>query len=248
MNCIIVDDDAFSMRIMTDFVRRTSYLTLVNTFNNAIDALEFIAFAGNKIQLIFLDIEMPEMSGMDFIKSIDQKETQVIIYSSQQKYALESYEYNVSDYLLKPVNYARFIKGVRRSLDNFALRSQTPTTPAATPEEDDKNVVLIKDSNGDMHRLRYSDIFFVEANENYITLYTPDAKLSIHNTLSKILKLLPPEYIVRTHRSYAIGKKYIVGADSNYIYIESSKMKKGIPIGKTFKPELKKLLTSLCIA
>ncbi len=250
MNCIVVDDDNFSLRIMSDFIRRTSYLTLVKTFDNAIDALEFIAFAGNKIQIIFLDIEMPEMSGMDFIRSIDLKETQVIIFSSHQKYALESYEYDVADYLLKPVNYARFIKAVKRATDEITVRNamSQDAKEGVEKKDEEKNIVMLKDSTGELYRIDYNDIAYIEANENYVNIFTPKTKITIHSSLVKILQLLPEDVVFRTHRSYAIGKNHIVGADSNSVKIECGKEKKEIPIGKTYKPELKKLLISFCIA
>lgn len=246
MNCIIVDDDIFSTRIMSDFIKRTSILNLVKTFDNAIDAIEFIAYAGNKIQIIFLDIEMPEMSGIDFMKSIDVNESQVIIYSSQQKYALESYEYNVADYLLKPVTYTRFIKAVQRvKADLDSRKGESKIENEAT--DDDDQMAMFKDSNGEMCRVRFADIFYIESNENYVLIVTGKQRLMVHSTLTKLLEVIPQTYVMRVHRSYAIGVKYITGADLSNIKLTCGNDVKTVPMGKTYRPELRKLLISYCI-
>lgn len=251
MNCVIVDDDAFSTRIMSEFINRTSILNLVKTFNSAIDAIEFIAYAGNKIQLIFLDIEMPEMSGIDFMKSINLTGTQVVIYSSQQKYALESYEYNVADYLLKPVTYSRFIKAVARVKSELEMYTRNKTGAAEEEkketEEEDGKVVLIRDSSGNLSRVKYSDIFYIESSENYVQVVTTQRKHIVHSTLAKFMVNIPKEYVVRVHRSFALGVRYIVGSDGMNINIANKTDKQTIPIGKTFKPELRKLLNSYCL-
>ncbi|HPI70099.1 MAG TPA: response regulator, partial [Tenuifilaceae bacterium] len=117
MKCIVIDDDDISRRVIEDFITRTSFLTLEHSFAGAIEAVNFLK-SGNKVNLIFLDIEMPEMTGIDFLNSLDQP-PQVIIVSSKEKYALKAFEYHVTDYLLKPVNYARFFKAANKALESF---------------------------------------------------------------------------------------------------------------------------------
>ena len=119
MNCIIVDDDKFSIKIIEEFVTRTEGLNLLGSFSSAVEAVNMLNQSGaNPVHLIFLDIEMPEMSGIEFLKSLNVI-PQVIIYSSEEKYALECYEYDVTDYLLKPVQYGRFIKALNRARERF---------------------------------------------------------------------------------------------------------------------------------
>ena len=119
MNCIIVDDDNFSIKIVEEFVNRTEGLNLMGSFSSAVNAVNMLNNSeATPIHLIFLDIEMPEMSGIEFLKALNVI-PQIIIYSSQEKYALESYEYDVTDYLLKPVTFGRFIKAVNRARERF---------------------------------------------------------------------------------------------------------------------------------
>lgn len=124
MNCIIIDDDKLSIKIIEEFVGRTEGLNLTGSFSSAVEAFNALTQPGaEKVDLIFLDIEMPEMSGIEFLDSLDII-PQVIIYSSQEKYALESYEYDVTDYLLKPVQFGRFIKAVNRARERFERKEK----------------------------------------------------------------------------------------------------------------------------
>lgn len=246
MNCIIVDDDLFSTRLIADFIKRTSTVDLVSTFNNAIDAIDYIAVSKEKIDIIFLDIEMPEMSGMDFIKSVDISNTQVIIYSSQEKYALESYEYNVCDYLLKPVTYARFLKSVNKAKAELAKLDQNGTTEEVTSkdkkEEEEVEEVFLRDNMSTVYKVRFNDIIYLEAQENYVAITTTTRKITVHKTMKDVLDMLPEKYITRTHRSYAIGKRFvkdIIGNELNLLLAD-----KNIPIGKSYKDNIKELISN----
>lgn len=247
MNCIIVDDDIFSTRLMSDFIRRTSILTLLNTFDNAIDAIDFLSISQKPVDIIFLDIEMPEMSGLDFIKSVNVHNTQIIIYSSQEKYALESYEYDVCDYLLKPVNYTRFHKAISKAKVALGITSnddteQNKTEQQKQPDADDCEI-YIKDNSGAIYKIRYSEIIHIEALENYISVLTPTKRITIHTTMKDFIEKMPTKFIVRTHRSHAIGKRYIKSINNNSIELLLGD--KIVPVGKSFKDVVKTLTDSI---
>lgn len=247
MNCIIVDDDIFSTRLMSDFIRRTSVVTLLNSFDNAIDAIDFLTISQKPVDIIFLDIEMPEMSGLDFIKSVDVRNTQIIIYSSQEKYALESYEYDVCDYLLKPVNYTRFHKAINKAKAALGITTADDNNEVAETEPHQSNTdaedceMYIKDNSGAIYKVRYSEIIHVEALENYISVLTPTRRVTIHTTMKDFIDKIPTKYIVRTHRSHAIGKRYIKSISNNSIELLLGD--KVVPVGKSFKDVVKTLLT-----
>ena len=240
MNCIIVDDDTFSTKLIADFIRRTSAVDLVNTFTNAIDAVDYLSITNEEINVIFLDIEMPEMSGIDFMKSVNIKNIQVIIYSSQDKYALESYEYNVCDYLLKPVNYARFLKAINKAKLALSMGDTQPDEEAAQADAGETKVVdeiVVRDNMNAMYKIRMSDIIYVEALENYVALYTTTRRLMVHTSLKCFMEKLDESYVVRVHRSFAIGVRYI--KDIVNFEITLFLADKKIPIGRSYKEVVK---------
>ena len=157
MNCIIIDDDKLSRKLIEEFVNRTGGLKLINTFSNAIDAIN--AFNRDvEIHLIFLDIEMPEMTGMEFLKSL-KYQPQIIIISAKDKYALEAFEYDVTDYILKPVSYARYLKAVDKAINRFTnkMNGKQSTNNALNTDEEGKDEIFIK-KNSSLVRIKYEDI------------------------------------------------------------------------------------------
>lgn len=235
MNCIIIDDDKLSRKLVEEFVSRTDGLKLINTFSNAIDAIN----AFNKdvdIDLIFLDIEMPEMTGIEFLKSL-KKQPQIIIISAKDKYALEAFEYDVTDYILKPISYARYFKAVDKAINRYK-RSLVNMPPAPLPhEEEGKDEIFIK-KNSSLFRIKYDDIIWVEALENYVIINTFVEKYTIHFTMKSIENKLPSNKFKRVHRSYILNINKVSVIEDNSILVESFEGAKTIPIGKSYKEKL----------
>lgn len=229
MNCIVIDDDTLSRKVLKEFIDRTDFLTLVHSYPNAVDAINGIK-NDEEIDLIFLDIEMPEMSGIDFLRSL-QNAPQVIIVSSREKYALESYEYDVTDYLLKPVSYGRFFSSVERA----RVRSQKEEVVVTDNVKDDE--IFIK-KNSSLVRLKYSDILWVEAMENYVVVNTFNEKFTIHFTMGAIHNNLPKKIFSRVHRSYIVNVRKINIIEDNSIIVKTATGSKIIPIGKSYKDVL----------
>ncbi len=189
MNCIIVDDDKLSIKVLEEYLVKTDGFENVGSFSNGVDAVNFLG-SNVEVDLVFLDIEMPEMNGIDFLNSLGSL-PQIIITSSKEKYALSSYDFDVTDYLLKPVSYARFYKSVekarkRDSLSEFKL--------------DGKDEIFIKKGSS-LIKLRFNDILWIEALENYVILNTRTDKYTIHFTMKAIEKKLPSPIFTRVHRS-----------------------------------------------
>lgn len=228
MNCVIIDDDKFSTRIIEDFIGRTDGLHLVGSYASAVDAINKMSRTdAERVNIIFLDIEMPEMSGIEFLKSLTEM-PQVIIYSSQEKYALEMYEYDVTDYLLKPVNYARFIKSINRVKERFEKKE---TLSKESTE------IFIKNNNS-LVRVKFEDILWIEALENYVVVNTFKDKFTIHFTMKSIAEKMPADKFVRVHRSFIVNMSKVKSIEDNSVIIRSETGSKVIPIGKSYKDRL----------
>lgn len=228
MNCIIIDDDKLSIKIIEEFVGRTEGLHLAGSFSSAVEAINSLNQPdAEKVDLIFLDIEMPEMSGIEFLESLDII-PQVVIYSSQEKYALESYEYDVTDYLLKPVQFGRFIKAVNRVRERFEKKE----SPVKESTE-----IFIK-NNGSLVRIKYDDILWIEALENYVVLNTFKDKYTIHFTMKSIADKMPTDKFMRIHRSFIVNFSKIKVIEDNSVVIKTDSGTKVIPIGKSYRDKL----------
>jgi DNA-binding LytR/AlgR family response regulator len=228
MDCIIVDDDRLSRRILEEFIGKTEGLSLKKSFSDAVEAINFLR-GEEEIDLIFLDIEMPEMSGIEFLNSL-RSQPQIVIFSSKEKYALNAFEYDVTDYLLKPVSYSRFIKAVDKSAARFE-RNKLSTMG--------KEEIFIK-KNSTLVRLKYNDILWVEALENYVIINTYREKFTIHFTMKAIEQKLPTSKFTRVHRSFIVNTGSIEVIEDNSVIIRTDDGTRPIPIGKSYKEKLMK--------
>lgn len=227
MNCIIIDDDALSRKVLEDLIDRTDFLTLLNSYSNAVEAMNALQ-SEEDINLIFLDVEMPEMSGLDFLKTLEDP-PQIIIVSGLEKYALEAFEYEVVDYLLKPVTIPRFYKSVNKAYKRFTEKNLLHET---------NNEIFIKKKNATLVRLSYDDILWVEALENYVIVSTFKEKYTIHFTMKAITQKLPQRKFKRVHRSYIVNISKINVIEDNSVIISYKDGSKVIPIGKSYKDKL----------
>ena len=226
MKCIIVDDDKLSCKILEGYVNKFSTLDLAGIFNDPISARN--AIAKNKdIELIFLDIKMPEMDGFDFIGSLDTPPN-IIIVSGNEEFALRAFDFNVVDFLLKPITYSRFCKAVDKTIRYFSQK-ETPTTG-------DDEIFIKKGSS--LVKLKLKDIVYVEALENYVTLHTKNDKYTIHFTMKAIETQLPSGVFIRVHRSFIINKSMIQAIKDNALDISVGNTIRTIPVGKSFKDSL----------
>ncbi len=228
MNCMILDDDGLSRRILEEFINKTEELILKYSCSDPVECINLLK-KDDSIELIFLDIEMPEMSGLDFMDSMLQQ-PQVIIFSSKGKYAVDSYNYDVTDYLLKPVSYKRFLQAIEKVNNRM---SQTQTNMAVGDE------LFIK-KNSSLVRLKYDEILWVEALENYVVFNTFKDKYTIHFTMKAIEQKLPSKKFTRVHRSFIVNTSRIDVIEDNSVIVRTEEAPKSIPIGKSYKEKLMK--------
>lgn len=228
MNCIVVDDDDMSRHMVSRCVEQTDFLKLVKLCSNAIEASNVLRT--EKVDLIFLDIEMPEMTGIEFIKNFKEK-PQIILITSHEEYAVEAFEHDVTDYILKPVNYGRFLKAVTKAKDNFDSEENNNHSTS-----EDTNIFVKVNSR--LIKIRTDDIMWIESMSDYVNILTPNGKYTVHSTMKGIIEKLPTDDFVRVHRSYIVKKDKISVIEDNTLVID----KKLIPIGKSYKDELMKSL------
>jgi len=230
LNCIIVDDDGMSLKILQTLVERTEFLDLKGAFSSSVEAAH--AIRRMKIDLIFLDIEMPDMTGLEFIKALDQK-PQIIIVSSKDKYARDAFDYDVVDYLLKPIdNYPRFLKAVFKAKDNIDTNTQLG-------KGGNDNIFIKVDSL--YVNFSLSDILWVEAYGDYVKIHTNQKTHTVYSTLKSIEGKLPSEDFVRIHRSYIVRMDKIKNIDLSNLQIEDHIL----PISNSYKPELMERIRTL---
>ena len=226
MNCIIVDDDKMSCKILEGYVNKSTSLNLVGSFSDSIAARNILT-ERNDIDLIILDIQMPEMNGFDFIVSLDLPPN-IIIVTSAEEYALKAFDFNVVDYLLKPVTYGRFCKAIDKTIRYYTRKETTNTG--------DEEIFIKKGSS--LVKLKLKDIIYIEALENYVTLNTNDDRFTIHFTMKAIENQLPSGIFIRVHRSFIINKSMIQTIKENSLDLIIGDTLKSIPVGKSFRDTL----------
>lgn len=226
MNCIIVDDDKLVIKLLEGYVKKYSALNLIGSYSDPVEARNILT-RRRDIDLIFLDIEMPEMNGFDFIGSLESPPN-IIIISSAEEYAIKAFDFNVVDYLLKPITYSRFCKAIDKTIRYFSHRE------AATSGDEE---IFIK-SGSSLVKLKLRDIIYVEALENYVTLNTNEEKYTIHFTMKAIESQLPSGLFLRVHRSFIVNKSMIQAIKENNLEINIAGTIKSIPVGKSYRDSL----------
>ena len=226
INCIIIDDDPLATMVLQELVEKTSFLNLLRTYPSAKEAIFKKEEILQNVDLIFLDVEMPDMTGIEFLSAFE-KHPFVIIVSSKKNYAVDAFEFEVTDYLTKPVSLPRFFKATDR-IFNLMLKKQHVETETA---ED----VFFKTDKG-LIRLESDDVFYIEALENYIKVFTENKIYVVHHTLKSIIEKLPQQYI-RIHRSYIINVNRIHQIQNNIVVVVINNDRKVIPVGKAYQKE-----------
>ncbi len=228
MNCLIVDDEQISREILAKLVERTTQLDLISSCENAKEARKVMA--SMKIDLVFLDVEMPGISGIDLLESIEEKPL-VIFVTSKEEYAVKAFEYDAVDYLLKPLDYARFLKATSKAKDIFESRQ--------TVQDGMTNLFVKKDNQ--LVKIRFSEILYIEASADYMLIYTESERFIVHITMKALNERLPPGDFARIHRTYTVRLDKIEGVEDNMVVIAN----KRLPIGGSYKDNLYKYLNLL---
>ena len=235
MKSILIDDEVMALEILKKLCSKVKELEVVATFSNAIDAIKYLN--SNQVDLIFLDIHMPDFSGFDFVKTL-KNPTNVVVTTSEKDFALEAFEHDfIIDFLVKPLSKSRFIKAIQKT----KIQREVPQLKNDFSEENTLLDVLYANVNRRLIKIDIPSINLVEANGDYINVKTSKKNYVIHSTLKKIENKLPSNLFVKVHRSYLINIKKIIDIQDNSVLIE----KEIIPVSRINKPELLRRLNLL---
>lgn len=242
IRCLAVDDEAYAVKIIADYINKIPFLELAGTTTSAIDALGRVQQGG--IDLVFLDIQMPDLTGIQFLKLCGSK-CKVILTTAYPEYALEGYEHDVVDYLLKPIAFDRFFKAAQKALNilqpatTVASASSTQPSVPVTDSAQQPDFMFIKgDSKNKFLKVEYDDILYVEGLKNYVSVFTAGQRIVTYQTLRDLEVDLPQPPFYRVHKSYIISLNKIRMVDGNTVYINDQ----AIPIGETYRDGFLKII------
>lgn len=215
INCMIIDDEEAAIEILTTYVAKVSSLRLVASTTNPVEGLQML----NRLQvdLVFLDIQMPDLSGLDFMKAISGN-TRVILTTAYSQYALQGYEFNVIDYLVKPIPFPRFLSAVHKAVEVLGSDKRLPTV------EVPGDFIFVKTGlKGQVQRIDLAEVSYIESAKNYVTIYHGNKKTLVYVGMKDLEEQLPRPRFLRVHRSFIIPMEDVAGLEGNKITLRSAK-------------------------
>lgn len=220
IKCVITDDEPVARKGLKEYVTKIDFLTLVG---ECVDALELnTLLKTQEVDLLFLDIEMPHLSGLDFLNSL-QNPPKVILTTAYEQYALRGYDLDVMDYLLKPISFERFVKAVNKVHDIFEKEDKAK----------DEGFFFVKNDK-QYNKIFFDDILFIESMENYVIIHTSSSKEIARSSLKNIIDLLPKDMFLQVHRSYVVNIIHIQSVDGNQLVLGTNK----IPVSKNLREDV----------
>lgn len=227
INCIAIDDEPLALEKMVNYISKVDYLNLVASFDNGLDALNFLK--DRDVDLLFLDIQMADLSGIQLIE-IMQNPPRIILTTAYSEYALKGYELDVVDYLLKPIGFDRFIKAVEKVHRLLSLEDPQSTRSKESLEREEKKFIFIK-ADYKLHKISFDEILYVEGMKDYLRVVTTEKKLMTLSSFSKLEKYLPDDNFIRIHRSYIISLDKVDQIEKQHVKIGDA----SLPISDSYK-------------
>jgi two-component system, LytTR family, response regulator len=237
LTCVILEDEPLARSLIEAYVGKVPHLQLINSFSNSLEALDFLR--ENKVDILFSDIQMPDITGIALLKILSKKPL-VILTTAYSEYAIEGYELDVFDYLLKPISFERFLKSVEKAtlrLTNPDPEKSIGNIQSAQNHEIAPNFIFIKDGTK-LIKIKLDEILYIEGLKDYVSIYTKDKKIVSLQTLKSLETQLPQNQFIRVHNSYIIAFNAIEVVDKERILIG----KNYIPISDTYKKAFKEYL------
>lgn len=229
IRCIIIEDERLAQDVIKSHLEKTDRLKLVGVYRTAPEARDILE--NGEVDLIFLDIQLPGMTGLSFLRTLSNPPL-VVFTTAYPEYALESYEFNVIDYLLKPVSYERFSKTVDKIMDGKIFK-----TPAQEAKSFSQEHIFIR-SNSKFFRVGFQDILYIQGMKDYLKIHTPEHIIITHQTMSEMENILPSDRFIRIHKSYIVAFSRIRAVFGNSVEME----KELLPIGPNYKDKLMTLV------
>lgn len=222
IKCIIIDDEPLAAEVIENYLKEFSNVEHVGSFTNPLEALELIE--SGEIEAVFIDINMPKMNGLEFIRSIEAKPS-FVITTAYREYAVESYDLDVLDYLVKPIPFNRFLK----SINKLSLKSNADRSIENAHDSAEKSFIFLK-VDKKLVRIKYDDIHFIESLKDYIKVFTSEGDFLAHKSLTSITEELPKSKFLRIHRSFTVSLDKIEALEGNSVLLKG----KRIPIGRKY--------------
>jgi DNA-binding LytR/AlgR family response regulator len=241
IRCLAVDDEAPALLILADYIGQLPFLALVGTTTNPIEALTMVQ--QGQVDLVFLDIQMPKLTGLQFLKLAGNK-CKVVLTTAYPEYALEGYENDVVDYLLKPISFERFLKAAQKALTLLPAAPAGGTVAAAAPAAPSPaasalgHMFVKGETKNKFLRINYADILYIEGLSNYVSIHLPAQRVVTYQTLKELSETLPQPPFLRVHKSFIVSLDKIRMVDGNTIYIQD----KEIPVSDTYREQLYRLI------
>lgn len=227
IKCIIIDDEPLARKGLKEYIADVDFLELIGEFDTPLKAMELLS--RGEAQLLFLDIQMPKITGLDFFKTL-QHAPPVIFTTAYPQYALEGFELDALDYLVKPISFERFFKAALRAKEFYEIREQNANTIKENKQADH---FFIKADNK-LVKILFEKILFAEALQNYVMIYTADKKYITYLTFKSVEDYLPHTQFIKTHKSYIVSAEKITGIEGNEILLGEHR----IPISRNLKDEV----------
>ncbi|MEN5231580.1 LytTR family DNA-binding domain-containing protein [Sphingobacterium faecium] len=231
---LIIDDEPIAHRIIENYCENLPHLKKKGNCYNAFEAIQFLN--ENTVDILFLDINMPKLSGFDFLKTLSNP-PKIIVTTAYKEFALEGYELNISDYLLKPFSFERFMKSINKTIDT-SQNKQTISLSLFNETQPNANSFFLK-ADKKYYQIHFEEVLFIEAYGHFIKVYLKNEIIVSPQKISDFEKLLPQLDFIRTHKSFIVAKNKIKQIEGNRILIDVHK----IPIGQTYKENINKLLS-----
>ncbi|MDX1938976.1 MAG: LytTR family DNA-binding domain-containing protein [Saprospiraceae bacterium] len=235
INVIIVDDEPLAQDVLETYIEKVPELQLVKKCNNAFEANE--ALKNNQIDLMFLDIQMPQLTGIDFLKTLS-KPPLVIFTTAYSNYAIEGFELNALDYLLKPISVDRFMKAVNKAVEQMELlRKEAPIGNTAPVEEEGPDYIFVK-ADKKLVKVNFDEVIYIEGLKDYVIIRMENQRVITLQTMKSLEDKLPTSQFKRIHRSYIVNIKHIEAVVGNMVEVMEKGQAKHLPVGKNYRDEL----------
>ncbi|MCL3779274.1 response regulator transcription factor [Prolixibacteraceae bacterium JC049] len=235
IRCLVIDDERLAREYLKNYISKIPELELIGDFNSPLKATELIKTG--QVDLLFIDIQMPDITGIDFIKSLTFK-PEIIFTTAYQEYALEGFNLSALDYLLKPFSFDRFFQAVNKAIDKFS--NQSKEQPAAIPAETQtsfSDTFLTIRADRKFYKINFNDIRYIEGQKAYVTFHTDKKRITALASLKELEDALPQGQFLRIHRSYIVAISEIQSLEGNLIEVADVKL----PVGKMYKEEVMKV-------
>jgi DNA-binding LytR/AlgR family response regulator len=235
IRCLVVDDEPLALHILEDYISKMPFLQLVKVTTNPIEALQLVQ-EGN-VDLVFLDVQMPELTGIQFLRIANGK-AKVILTTAYPQYALEGYELDVIDYLLKPIAFDRFFKSAQKAQAIIQPSAKPEIKPEPTAQNDFLSDFIFVKTEHKIQKVYLNDILFIEGLKDYISIFTPAERIITLQNMKKMEDALPEKHFIRVHKSYIVSINKIDSIERSRIFIGD----KIIPVGDTYREEFFKII------